>query len=217
MERKMRQNLTEIVVIMDRSGSMTGIMDEAIGSFNTFIDEQRAQPGEATVTLAIFDDRYDLLHDSINVKDVPKLTSKECHARGMTALLDAVGDTITNVGAKLASTKEKVRPGKVIVLIITDGEENASKRYNAAKIQAMITEQKTKYSWEFLFMVSGGKELLDGHLKHNLGEMNFNANTVRVNEHTKDGYAASMQFMARSVANYRASDANDDSWQTITS
>jgi uncharacterized protein YegL len=147
----MKDNLTEIVAILDRSGSMSSLVKDTIGGYNNFIAEQKNLPGEANITTVLFDDDYTLLHDRVDLKSVKPITDKEYFARGMTALLDAIGKTITDIGNKLNNIDEKDRPSKVIVLIITDGEENSSKEYSNEKIKEMIERQRKVYNWQFLF------------------------------------------------------------------
>jgi hypothetical protein len=147
-----KENFTSINVIMDASGSMQGLTTDTIGSFNTFLKEQKAVPGEAVFTLCRFNTDYSLLHDFVKLGGVPDLDTKSYCPSGGTALLDAMGATIESVGTKLAALDESERPSKVIFLIITDGHENSSHRFSAAKIKEMVDHQKEKYSWEFVFM-----------------------------------------------------------------
>jgi uncharacterized protein YegL len=148
----MRQDLTEIIAILDKSGSMASLTNDTIGGYNTFIKEQKALPSEAVLTTVLFSTDYKLLHDRVNIKKVKQITEKEYSAGGGTALLDAMGKTINDIGLKLHNTPEDDRPGKVIVFIITDGEENSSKEFTNEKIKQMVELQKNTYNWEFLFM-----------------------------------------------------------------
>lgn len=148
----MNNNLTEMVFILDMSGSMVNLTSDTIGGYNSLINEQRKQPGEANITTVLFDHRYNLLHDRISIKDVPELTTKEYMPSGMTAMLDAVGMTIMSIGQKLNNTPEEERPGSVVVTIITDGMENSSKEYTWKQVQSMIKEQREKYNWVFTFI-----------------------------------------------------------------
>lgn len=143
---------THLICILDRSGSMGHIVDDTIRGFNKFIADQKAEPGDATLTLALFDDQYELVHDFTNLKDVPDLTTKTYFARGGTSLLDAVGKTFNSVGSKLSSMKEEDRPSKIVVLIMTDGHENSSREFKHAQIKSMIEHQKSKYSWQVIFI-----------------------------------------------------------------
>jgi uncharacterized protein YegL len=147
----MRDDLTEIVVILDRSGSMDSLAGDTIGGFNKFIEDQKKVSGEAHLTTVLFDDHYDFLHDRVNIQNVKPITEKEYFARGMTALLDAVGKTVNSIGEKLSQMNEADRPSKVIVLIITDGAENSSKEFSHQQVKAMVEKQRNVYNWEFLF------------------------------------------------------------------
>ncbi len=150
----MRPDLTEIAFVLDRSGSMNAIAGDAIGGFNTFLTQQQALPGDARLTLVLFDHEYQVTHSGVEIRSVPPLDERTYVPRGMTALLDAVGRTIDDVGKRLAATPEDQRPGKVIVAILTDGMENASRDYTNAKVAAMIRHQQEKYSWEFIFLAA---------------------------------------------------------------
>lgn len=147
----MDKELTEIIFILDRSGSMVDLTNDTIGGFNSFIEKQKLEPGKARLTTVLFDDRYEILHDCVDINLVSSLTDKEYFARGLTALLDAIGKTINSVGNRLNNTKENNRPDKVVFVITTDGYENASKEFTKQKIKDMIEHQTNKYNWTFLF------------------------------------------------------------------
>jgi hypothetical protein len=149
------QNLTEIVCIVDRSGSMGSIRNDAIGGFNTFLEDQQKVKGRCLLTFVQFDDIYEKVHDGVDIQKVPKLTDETYQPRGSTALFDAVGKTINEVGARLASTPEDKRPGKVLVVILTDGHENASHEFNRQQIFDMVKVQRDTFSWEFIFLGAG--------------------------------------------------------------
>lgn len=148
----MRENLTEMVFVLDRSGSMSGLAADTIGGFNELIEKQKKIEGDAYVTTVLFDHEYEVLHDHVALKDVAPLTDKEYFARGSTALLDAVGRTINAVGARLAATLEEERPAHVVFVITTDGMENASREYTAKQVREMVEHQQQKYSWQFVFL-----------------------------------------------------------------
>lgn len=148
----MNNNLTEVVFILDRSGSMQSLVPDTIGGFNAFVKQQKKESGEAKLTTVLFDDKYEMLHDQLNIHEVPELTTREYTARGMTAMLDAIGRTINSVGERLARTDENDRPGKVVFVITTDGQENASKEFSKAQIKEMIEHQQHEYNWKFLFL-----------------------------------------------------------------
>jgi len=144
-------NLTEIIFLLDRSGSMGGLESDTIGGFNAFIEKQKEMPGKTIVTTVLFDDRYEILWNGAAIEDI-KLTEKEYFVRGMTALLDAVGKTILDVNNRLLMTEESKRPGKVIFVITTDGMENSSKEFTYKQVKEMIKQRKEKNNWEFIFL-----------------------------------------------------------------
>lgn len=147
-----RENFTSVNVIIDRSGSMEGLTHDTIGGFNTFVSDQKNVPGDVSFTLCLFNTDYNVVHDSVPLASVPNLTAETYRANGYTALYDALGATIHNVGVKLAALPEEERPSKVIFLVITDGEDNRSKEYTLEQVRSMVTHQREKYSWEFVFM-----------------------------------------------------------------
>jgi uncharacterized protein YegL len=147
----MNNNLTEIIFLLDRSGSMAGLESDTVGGFNAFVKKQSQLEGETILTTVLFDDQYEVLWNGIDAREV-KLTEDEYYVRGMTALLDAVGKTILDVGYRLAKTNEERKPGKVIFVITTDGMENASSEFTYGKVKELIQHQQEKYNWEFIFM-----------------------------------------------------------------
>jgi hypothetical protein len=159
----MDQNKIFVIIVLDRSGSMAeeNRAPEAIGGFNRILEDQKKTPGVTLVTLAQFDDQYELLYDGVPVEQVPPLTSKTFVPRGFTALRDAMGKTIVSVGEKLAAMPESERPAKVIMVTITDGNENASKEYTHERLKRMIEYQTKTYSWEFIFLGSEPKAVED--------------------------------------------------------
>lgn len=150
----MNPDLTEIAYVLDRSGSMEAIASDAIGGFNAFLHEQQQLPGAVRFTLILFDHEYLTPYNAVDIHRVPPLTPHTYTPRGTTALHDAVGRTIDALGARLAATPETERPAKVIVGILTDGLENASTDYSAAKVAQMIRHQREKYAWEFVFLAA---------------------------------------------------------------
>ena len=148
----MKKNLTELVFILDKSGSMSGLEKDTIGGFNSLLDQQRKVDGECVITTVLFDNRYELLHDRIDIRAVQPITGKEYFVGGSTALLDAIGKTIHKIGAVQKNTTEDYRAEKVLFVIITDGEENASRHYSSMQIREMIQRQKERYGWEFIFL-----------------------------------------------------------------
>ena len=148
----MKKNLTELVFILDRSGSMSGLEADTIGGFNAMIEKQKKEAGEALVSTILFDNDSQVIHDRVPLDRVPALTEKEYFVRGCTALLDAVGGAIHHIGNVHKYAREEDRPEKTLFVITTDGMENASSRYTYDKVRSMIRHEKEKYGWEFLFL-----------------------------------------------------------------
>ena len=148
----MKKNLTEIVFILDRSGSMAGLEDDTIGGFNAMIEKQKAEDGQAIVSTVLFDNHAEVIHDRVDIQRIEPMTRKEYHVRGCTALLDAVGGAIHHIGIVHKYAREEDRPEKTLFVITTDGMENASRKYSYDRLKAMIQRQKEKYGWEFLFL-----------------------------------------------------------------
>ena len=144
-------NLTELVFILDRSGSMCGRESDTIGGFNSTIAKQKNEAGDALVTTVLFDDRYEVLHDRIDLADVAKMTEREYYTRGCTALLDAIGRTIENVHEAQKAVAKSERPGKTVFIIITDGLENASADFTVSNVKRMIGK-RSKKGWEFIYL-----------------------------------------------------------------
>jgi uncharacterized protein YegL len=145
----MRTDLTDITLVVDRSGSMQSIKADAEGGVNAFIENQAKEPGDALLTLVQFDTEYEFLHKGVPIRKVP---AYKLVPRGMTALLDAVGRAINETGERLAKMKEEDRPGLVVFVIMTDGEENSSVEFTKPQIKQMIREQQEKYNWQFTFL-----------------------------------------------------------------
>lgn len=144
--------MTELVFILDRSGSMSGPEKDTIGGFNSMLEKQRKEPGDAVVSTVLFDNETEVIHDRVVIADVPNLTDKEYFVRGCTALLDAVGGAIQHIGNVHKYARKEDVPEKTLFIITTDGMENASHHYTYDKVRNMIERQKERYGWEFLFL-----------------------------------------------------------------
>lgn len=148
----MKKNLIELVFILDKSGSMSGLEADTIGGYNAMLQKQKNSEGEALITTVLFDNNYELLHDRIDIRAISPITCKEYFVGGTTALLDAIGRTIHKIGNAQKHTAEDYRADKVLFVITTDGMENASREYTYNKVKAMVERQKQKYGWEFIFL-----------------------------------------------------------------
>ncbi len=148
----MKKNLTELVFILDRSGSMSGLESDTIGGFNAMLEKQKAASGEAFVSTVLFDNESEVIHDRVNIRDIAPLSDREYYVRGCTALLDAVGGAIHHIGNVHKYAREEDRPEKTLFVITTDGMENASHKYSYDRVKAMIEKQRTKHGWEFIFL-----------------------------------------------------------------
>ena len=146
----MKKGLVEIIYVLDRSGSMGHLTGDTIGAYNAYLDEQKSFDGETRITTVLFDDRYELLFNGAKIEDA-YLDHEKYYVRGMTALYDAVGKTILDVGYRLSKTPESERPEKVIFIITTDGYENSSREFTRKRVKKMIDHQTEKYNWEFMF------------------------------------------------------------------
>jgi len=148
----MKKGLTEIVFILDRSGSMRGLESDTIGGYNSMIEKQKKEEGEALISTVLFDGLTDVLHDRVSLDKISPITEKEYYVRGSTALLDAVGGAIHHIGNVHKYAREEDVPEKTLFIITTDGMENSSRQYSYDKVKKMIEKQKEKYHWEFIFL-----------------------------------------------------------------
>ncbi|HEX8736254.1 MAG TPA: vWA domain-containing protein [Pyrinomonadaceae bacterium] len=193
------KNKTDITIILDRSGSMESVKSDTIGGFNSFLEGQQKVEGEASLSLVQFDDQYEIVYTDRDINSADRLTEATFQPRGMTALYDAVGRTINSVGQRLAALAEGERPDKVLLVIMTDGFENSSREFNAAKVAEMITHQRDVYKWEFMFIGANQDAVLSAK---EIGLPTHAALTFAPNAAgTKAVYSAVMQ----KVAQYRVS------------
>lgn len=198
------KDLTEIVFILDRSGSMAARISDVIGGFNTMVADQRKQPGRAVATVVLFDTGEDTwLHEACPIEGLQDLTRAQYEARGGTALYDAVANAVKRVGARLARTPEERRPGKVVVVIFTDGEENSSVEYDyrrggAERLRQVIEHQKTKYNWGFTFIGTNQDAVLEA------GKIGVGAGQAIVFANNAAGISNVMRAASRYVGQSRA-------------
>ncbi|MCL1896431.1 MAG: VWA domain-containing protein [Clostridiales bacterium] len=146
------KNMTELVFILDRSGSMGGLESDTIGGYNTMLAKQQEEDGECRITTVLFDNQYDVLHDRLELKAVGPITEKEYFVRGSTALLDAVGRTVEKIKNVQKASKPEYRADKVLFVITTDGMENSSREYSYERVKKMVKEQTEEHGWEFVFL-----------------------------------------------------------------
>ena len=203
----MKQNLTELVFILDRSGSMQGLEKDTIGGFNAMIEKQKKEPGEAFVSTVLFDDRVEVLHDRVPLREVRPITEQEYYVRGCTALLDAIGGAIHHIGNIHKYARPEDVPARTLFVITTDGMENASRRYTAPQVKADIRRQKERYGWEFLFL---GANIDAVETAGHLGiapdrAVNYHSDSVG----TRLNYAA----MSQAVSSLRNSPVLDPHWK----
>ncbi len=199
-------SLTEVVFILDRSGSMSGIEDDTIGGFNSILKKQKEEDGDAKVTTILFDDKIEMLHKRVDIKDIKNITSKDYYVRGCTALLDAIGYSI-NFMINVAKNKKSEKAKNVLFIITTDGYENASKEFSYEKIREMITYQQEKYNWKFLFL-GANIDAISTAKDFGISE-EFASNYVSDEVGTKLTY----EVMNEAISNCRARNAIDINWK----
>lgn len=199
----MNDRLTEIAFVLDRSGSMQSMAEHAIAGFNGFLRDQQHCEGEARMTLVLFDDLYEVLCASFPVREVAELDTTTFVPRGSTALLDAIGRTVEELGARLAAMPEADRPGQVIVAILTDGFENASKHFTWHKVQDMIRHQEQHYSWQFLFLGANADSIASA------AKMGIAAGNTAQYVHDARGIEAARVSISKKVRGLRLSKLGD--------
>ena len=203
----MKKNLTELVFILDRSGSMQGLEGDTIGGFNAMLEKQKKEPGEAFVSTVLFDDQTEVLHDRVRLDRVRPMTDEDYYVRGRTALLDAVGGAIRRIGDIHKYARSEDVPEHTLFVITTDGMENASRRCSARQVREMIRRQKEQYGWEFLFL---GANIDAVETAGHLGIAPDRA----VNYHCdSEGTRLNYEVVGQAVAAVRCSAPLDEHWK----
>ena len=207
----MKADMTELVFILDRSGSMGGLESDTIGGFNSMLQKQQAQPGDCRITTILFDHEYEILHDRIDIKAVTNITEREYYVRGNTALLDAIGKTINKIGGVQKNTGEEYRAEKVLFVITTDGMENSSREFTYDTIKSMIERQKTKYNWEFIFLGANIDAV------ETAGRFGIAGNRAQNFHNDSEGVALNFAVVAETISAFRCAEASEsipDNWNS---
>ncbi|RLQ83850.1 vWA domain-containing protein [Planomicrobium sp. Y74] len=203
----MKKEMTELVFILDKSGSMAGLEKDTIGGFNALVEKQRKLEGDVRVTTVLFNQSYELLHDRISLKGISPLTEDDYEVGGTTALLDAIGSSIQKIGNAQKRTSEVERADKVMFVITTDGMENASCEYNYKKIHEMIGRQKQKFNWEFIFLGANIDAVATAQ-QFGVGE------DFAVEYHADaEGTQLNYQVLSEAVASFRTGKSLDRDWK----
>ncbi len=202
----MKKNLTELVFILDRSGSMSGLESDTIGGFNAMIEKQKKQDGECIVSTVLFDDESRVIHDRVSLDNIKPMTEDDYFVGGCTALIDAVGGAIHHIGNVHKYARKEDVPENTIFIITTDGQENASRRYSSDKVKQMIERQKEKYGWEFLF-IGANIDAVETAKRYGIDRnraVNYNADA--------QGTSVLYETVSKAVCNVRASKCMADDW-----
>ena len=203
-----KNNLTELVFILDRSGSMSGLESDTIGGFNSMIEKQKKEGGETYVSTILFDHVSEVLHDRVKLSEVPQMTDKDYTVRGCTALIDAIGGAIHHIGNIHKYARPEDVPAHTMFVITTDGMENASRKYSSDTVKKMIERQKRKYGWEFLF-IGANIDAVETAARFGIDE------NRAVNYHAdKQGTRVLYDTVAQAVCNVRMSRPLDNTWST---
>ena len=203
----MNKNLTELVFIIDKSGSMSGLEKDTIGGFNSLIEKQKKEPGNAIVSTILFSDVIDVIHDRLDIDQVPNLTSKDYFVCGCTALLDAIGQTLTRIIHVQENLNEDEQPGKTLFIITTDGKENSSKEYSYKNIKELINMVKEKYNYEFIFL---GANIESEEEASKLGIDCDNAVTYK---NDSEGIKLNYCALHEAITNVRLGDKLNKTWR----
>lgn len=196
----MKKDYTHISILLDRSGSMQSIKADVIGGINEFIEKQKQEPGDLTVSISQFDNEYDVINDFVAINAITPINDETFVPRGMTALLDSTAKIINDTGKKLAALSEDQRPEKVLVAIITDGAENASKEITNTKLAEMIKHQEETYNWQFIYIGANQDSFATGQTLGMAGGVNYSADTRGVKSLFRGFAAATTSYRSANVA-----------------
>lgn len=202
----MKQGYTHISFVLDRSGSMSTIKPDTIGGFNEFLKAQKETPGQASMTLVQFDTEYEVLQSMTDIQSVPPLTSDTFVPRGSTALLDAIGRTINETGKRLGDMPDADRPEKVLFVILTDGLENSSREFSNNRINDMITHQRDKYGWQFVYLGANQDAIATA------AKMGIQPQSAMTYTATAEGAANTFGALSRQTTSYRSAGTKDFAW-----
>ena len=203
----MRKNLTELVFILDRSGSMAGLELDTIGGFNSMIAKQKREAGEAVISTVLFDNSSEVIHDRVDIQKIEPMTEKQYYVRGCTALLDAIGGAIHHIGNVHKYARDEDRPEHTLFIITTDGMENASHKYSSDRVKLMIERQKAKYGWEFLFLGANIDAV------ETAGNFGIDADRA-VNYHCdSEGTALNYEVLSEAICSVRCSRPIEPKWK----
>lgn len=205
--KKTNNNLTELVFILDRSGSMSGLEDDTIGGFNSMIEKQKKQEGECYVSTVLFDNVSEVLHDRVKLADVKPMTENDYTVRGCTALLDAIGYAVNHIGNIHKYARPEDVPEHTVFVITTDGMENASRKFSSRKIKQMIETQKEKYGWEFLFVAANIDAV---ETASNIG---IDKERAANYSHTKSGTGKLYACMTEAISSFRRNESLNEEWK----
>ena len=200
----MRKGLTEVVFILDRSGSMSGLEADTIGGFNSMIAKQKKEEGEAYISTVLFDDQTEVLYDRVPIHRVEPMNDNQYYVRGCTALLDALGGAIHHIGNVHKYAREEDRPEKTLFIITTDGMENASHKYSYDKVKKMVERQKKEYGWEFLFLGANIDAI------EVAGRFGIAANRAINYKCDSKGTQLNYEVLSRTVSEFRACECDDE-------
>ena len=207
----MKNNVTELVFILDRSGSMAGLESDTVGGFNAMIEKQKKLCGECFVSTVLFDSESEVIHDRVNLRDIKPMTDRDYTVRGCTALIDALGGAIHHIGNVHKYARAEDVPEKTVLVITTDGMENASHKYTAENVKAMIERQKEKYGWEFLF-IGANIDAVETASRYGIGAdraVNYNADS--------DGTHIVYDSVSAAIGSVRAKKTVSASWSSAIS